>query len=135
MARIIRQTDANECRRCSTFCDRVIAPAGCVAQSCPYLYSYDEPLSGRRFMGCMQRVFATEIDVELFRAAERTRAGFGTVRLAGYPLARCSFEVERAHEGAGPDHPDRRCVNPRFLDWPDAGRDGIRAFDLRDRCA
>jgi hypothetical protein len=132
MARIVRQTDANECRRCSTFCDRVIAPAACVAQSCPFLYSYDEPLSGRRFMGCMQRVFATEIDVELFHEAERTRPGFGTVRLAGHPLARCSFEVERAHESGGPDH---RCVNPRFLDWPDAGRDGIRAFDLRDRCA
>ena len=85
MARIVRQTDANECRRCSTFCDRVIAPAACVAQACPFLYSYDEPLSGRRFMGCMHKVFATEIDVELFREAERTRAGFGTVRLAGYP--------------------------------------------------
>ena len=65
----------------------------------------------------------------LFREAERTRAGFGTVRLAGYPTARCSFEVEKAREGA-----DERCVNPRFFDWPDAGRDGIRAFDLRDRC-
>ena len=63
MARIVRQTDANECRRCTTFCDRVIAPAACVAQSCPFLYSYDEPLSGRRFMGCMHKVFATEIDV------------------------------------------------------------------------
>jgi len=131
MARIARQTEANECRRCSTFCDRVIAPAACVAQACPFLYSYDEPLTGRRFMGCMQKVFATEIDVELFREAERTRAGFGTVRLAGVPLARCSFEVERAREGGDPG---RRCVNPRFFDWPDAGRDAIRAFDLRDHC-
>ena len=129
MARIVRQTDVNECRRCSTFCDRVIAPAACVAQECPFLYSYDEPLSGRRFMGCMHKVFATEIDVELFEAAERTRAGFGTVRLAGYPTAHCRFEVERAREST-----EERCVNRRFHDWPDAGRDGIRAFDLRDRC-
>ena len=127
MARITRQIEANECRRCSTFCDRVIAPAACVAQDCPFLYSYDDPLSGRRFMGCVQKVFATEIDVELFRQAERTRAGFGTVRLAGVPLARCDFQVEQAREGA------RECVNPRFYDWPDAGRDAIRAFDLRDR--
>jgi hypothetical protein len=126
MARIVRQTDANECRRCSAFCDRVISPAACVAQACPFLYSYDDPLSGRRFMGCMQKVFATEIDVELFREAERTRAGFGAVRLAGVPLARCPFEVEAAREG------ERACVNPRFFDWPDAGRDAIRAFDLRD---
>ena len=122
MARIVRQTDANECRRCSTFCDRVIAPAACVAQECPFLYSYDEPLSGRRFMGCMHKVFATEIDVELFREAERTRAGFGTVRLAGYPTARCAFEAE-----------DDTCVNRRFFDWPDEAPDAVRAFDLRDR--
>ncbi len=129
MGRIVRQTEANECRRCGTFCDRVIAPAACVEQASPFLYSYDDPLSGRRFMGCMQKVFATEIDVELFREAERTRAGFGTVRLAGVPLGRCAFEVERAREGT-----DEACVNRRFADWPDAGRDGIRAFDLRDRC-
>ena len=96
MARIVRRTDANECRRCTTFCDRVIAPSACVAQACPFLYAYDEPLTGRRYMGCMQKVFATEIDVELVREAERTRAGFGTVRLAGYPTARCAFEVEQA---------------------------------------
>ncbi|HET8950327.1 MAG TPA: hypothetical protein VFN44_07445, partial [Solirubrobacteraceae bacterium] len=100
-----------------------------VARQCPFLYSYDEPLSGRRFMGCMHKVFATEIDVELFRAAERTRAGFGTVRLAAHPTAHCAFEVEQAREGTR-----EPCVNPRFFDWPDAGRDGIRAFDLRDRC-
>ena len=127
MGRIVRQTKANECRRCSTFCDRVIAPSACVAQACPFLYSYDDPLSGRRFMGCMQKVFATEIDVELFRQAERTRNGFGTVRLAGYPLARCPFEVEQAREGG-----EEPCVNPSFFDWPDGGRDAIRAFDLRD---
>ena len=127
MGRIVRQTQANECRRCSTFCDRAIAPAACVEQDCPFLYSYDDPLSGRRFMGCVQKVFATEIDVELFNAAERTRAGFGTVRLAGYPLARCRFEVEQAREGISAP-----CVNPRFFDWPDVGRDAIRAFDLRD---
>jgi hypothetical protein len=130
MARIVRQTEANECRRCSTFCDRVIAPAACIAQECAFLYSYDDPLSGRRFMGCMQKVFATEIDVELFREAERTRAGFGTVRLAGVPLACCPFEVERARES---HDPDGRCVNPRFFDWPDAAPDAIRAFDLRDQ--
>ena len=35
--------------------------------------------------------------------------------------------LARAAEGA------RECVNPRFYDWPDSGRDAIRAFDLRDR--
>ena len=131
MAHIVRRTEANECRRCSTFCDRVIEPTACVSGGCSYLYTYDEPLSGRRFMGCMQKVFATEIDVEMFRAAERTRAGFGAVRLANPPLARCQFSVERAHEGGGASE----CVNRRFFDWPEDARDGIRAFDLRDHCA
>jgi hypothetical protein len=132
MARIVRRTEANECRRCATFCDRVIAPATCVADRCPYLYSYDDPLTGRRYMGCMQKVFATEIDVELFRQAERTRTGFGTVRLANAPLRRCRFSVEQAFRGEG--LAAYRCVNRRFFDWPEESADAIRAFDLRDRC-
>jgi hypothetical protein len=132
MARIVRRTEANECRRCSTFCDRVIAPASCVADECPYLYTYDDPLTGRRYMGCVQKVFATEIDVELFHQAERTRAGFGSVRLAKPPLRRCRFTVEQAFDGHGLQA--YQCVNKRFFDWPDEAPDAIRAFDLRDRC-
>jgi hypothetical protein len=132
MARIVRRTEVNECRQCSTFCDRVIAPATCVADECPNLYVYDDQLTGRRYMGCLQQVFATEIDVEMFKAAERTRAGFGTVRLANAPLRRCRFTVEQAYEGRG--LAAYRCVNKRFYDWPDQAADAIRAFDLRDRC-
>jgi hypothetical protein len=133
MARIVRRTEVNECRQCSTYCDRVIAPASCLADDCPNLYSYDDPLTGRRYMGCLQQVFATEIDVELFREAERTRAGFGTVRLANAPLRRCRFTVEQAYDGHG--LAAYRCVNKRFYDWPDEAPDAVRAFDLRDRCA
>ena len=128
MARMARRTEVSECRRCGTFCDRVIRPATCVAAGCPALYQYDDPLSGRRYMGCVHKVFATEIDVELFREAERTRGGFGAVKLAGAPLRRCEFQVERAFEPA-----PQPCVNRRFFDWPDDGADAVRAFDLRDR--
>jgi hypothetical protein len=129
--RTVRRAEANECRRCAAFCDRVIAPATCVAAECPNLYAYDDPLSGRRYMGCVQGVFATEIDVELFAEAERGRPGFGTVRMAREPLARCGFSVEQAYESDG--GPDFRCVNRRFFDWPDQASDAIRAFDLRSR--
>ena len=132
MARIIRRTEINECRRCATFCDRVIAPARCVADSCPNLYSYDDPLSGRRYMGCLHKVFATEIDVALFEEAERTRTGYGAVKLAGAPLRRCAFQVEQAFDWKALND---TCVNRRFFDWPDAGSDAIRAFDLRDGLA
>jgi hypothetical protein len=133
MARIVRRTEINECRQCSTFCDRVIAPASCLADDCPNLYVYDDPLTGRRYMGCLQQVFASEIDVELFREAERSRPGFGTVRLANAPLRRCRFTVEQAYDGRGLEA--YRCVNKRFYDWPDEAPDAIRAFDLRNRCA
>ena len=129
--RTVRRADANECRRCASYCDRVIAPATCVATECPNLYAYDDPLSGRRYMGCVQGVFSTEIDVELFAEAERTRPGFGSVRLAREPLARCGFTVEQAFESDGGE--GFRCVNRRFFDWPDAAPGAIRAFDLRDR--
>jgi hypothetical protein len=131
MARAVRRTEANECRRCAAFCDRVIAPATCVEADCPNLYAYDDPISRHRYMGCLQQVFTSEIDVDLFREAERTRPGFGTVRLAREPLARCAFSVEQAFvsDGSG----DFACVNRRFFDWPDQAPDAIRAFDLRDR--
>jgi hypothetical protein len=131
MARAIRRTELNECRQCSTFCDRVIRPATCVASGCPALYQYDDPFSGRRFMGCVHKVFATEIDVELFRAAERTRQGFGAVKVAGAPLRRCAFQIEQAFDWREAGD----CVNRRFFDWPDAGSDAVRAFDLRARLA
>jgi hypothetical protein len=126
MGRTARRTEATECRRCSAFCDRVIAPAACVAAACPHLYSYDDALTGRRYMGCLQKVFATEIDVVLFEEAERTRPGFGSVKLAREPLRRCTFSVEQAFHGAS------GCVNRRFHDYPDSSPDALRAFDLRD---
>ena len=132
MARAIRRTKVNECRQCSTFCDRVIRPSSCVAAECPSLYQYDDPFSGRRFMGCLHKVFATEIDVAMFEAAERTHAGFGAVKLAGAPRARCDFGVEQAFDER---EAGDACVNRRFFDWPDNGADAVRAFDLRERLA
>ena len=129
MGRTVRRAEATECRQCLTYCDRVIAPATCVAQRCPALYLYDDPLSGRRYMGCTHEVFATEIDVALFEEAERAR-GYGTIKLAREPLARCAFSVERAHER--PKGEEFHCVNRRFADFPDSAPDSVRAFDLRD---
>jgi hypothetical protein len=131
MARTTRQTQANECRKCDTFCDRVIKPSSCVASGCSALYEYDDPLSGRRFMGCLHKVFSVEIDVELFAEAERTRAGFGAVKLAAAPREQCRFQIEQAFTAYGEN---KRCVNRRFFDWPDTAPDAVKAFDLRDHC-
>jgi hypothetical protein len=125
MGRTARRTEACECRQCLTYCDRVIAPATCVAAQCPSLYAYDDPLSGNRYMGCAHSVFASEIDVALFEEAERGR-GYGVLKLAREPRTCCAFTVEKAHE-----NPEFRCSNRRFADFPDTARGGVRAFDLR----
>ena len=129
MARTQRSTQETECRRCATYCDRVIDPASCVEQACPALYSYDDPLLGRRFMGCLEKVFAVEIDVELFAELQAGRSGYGAVKVARPPLRRCQFRVEQAFRTV------HDCSNRRFFDVPDAAHDAVRAFDLRDRCA
>jgi hypothetical protein len=116
-----------ECRQCCSFCDRVLLPSGCLESGCPYLYLYDDEKSGRRFMGCLNKVFKVEIDIELFREAERTRHGFGGVKLTGAPIERCRTSVERAYHGLG-DAFD--CINPRFFDDP--GPEPAAEFDLRD---
>ena len=132
MARTTRRTQGNECRECATFCERVIRPATCVAAECAFLYQYDDPLAGKRYLGCLQKVFDAEIDVEMFQEAERSRAGYGAVTLARAPLRRGAFEVEQAYDR----RPEGRgCVNRRFFDAPDAGPDALRAFDLRDGLA
>src|SRR3954451_21679366 len=97
MARVARQKQVNECRQCSTFCDRVIKPSSCVAANCPALYQYDDPVSGRRYMGCLHKVLDTEIDIALFEEAERLLAGYAVVKLDGAPRERCAFSIERAY--------------------------------------
>jgi hypothetical protein len=129
MGRTVRRADAAECRQCLTYCDRVIAPATCVEAGCPSLYTYDDPLSGNRYMGCTHGVFATEVDVAMFEEAERGR-GFGSLKLAREPLARCAFTVEKAHER--PRGEEFHCINRRFADFPDTAPGAVRAFDLRD---
>ena len=119
--------ESAECRQCCAFCDRVLLPSGCLESGCPYLYLYDDERTGSRFMGCLNKVFKVEIDVALFREAERTRHGFGGVKLTGPPTAHCRTSVERAYHGCG-DAFD--CVNPRFFEAPDDA--SAASFDLRN---
>ena len=127
MAYAAQPVRTSECRECCAFCDRVLLPSGCIESGCRYLYLYDDEKSGRRFMGCLNKVFKVEIDVELFHEAERTRHGFGGVKLTGAPTPQCRTSVERAYHGCGDAF---ECVNPEFFVDPDAGPPAD--FDLRD---
>ena len=103
----------------------MVEPRGCVELGCKFLYSYVDRLNGVQYVGCMQEVFAAEVEL----AAVLEKGGFGGVKMTGKALPQCQFAVERAYEGAGEAYD---CVNRRFFDCTDDGPEGLRAFDLRD---
>jgi len=108
---------ATGCRRCRVYCDWVIEPVGCLG--CSRLYAYDGT-DGRRWAGCIERVFEAEIDLDLLERARDEHGRFGALRCARAPLPVCRAGVEQAY-------PQRRpaigCVNPEF-----AERAGSRPF-------
>jgi len=119
-----RRGGVASCRKCPVYCERVVQPAGCFEAGCPMLYSYDE--DGRRYFGCMQRVFDVEVDMRRFRDLERTRSGFGGLLLAREPLPVCRVGLEQSH----PDRADGPCRDPEFLfTVPRRGPDGERVVD------
>ena len=129
MAVLAKTTQQTECRQCCAFCDKTIEPRGCIEMGCPFLYTYQDDTSGRSYMGCLQKVFGVEIDVDMFHKAERTRQGYGGVKAVREPLPMCPFSVERSYEGTGAAFD---CVNPRFFDATESDPGGYRAFDLRE---
>src|SRR3954471_3189714 len=123
-----RKSTAGECRECRSFCDKLVNPAGCLEMGCKYLYTYEDVRTGGRYMGCMNKVFGAEINFALFLLAERTREGFGGIKMTGEPLPHCQFSVERAYEGDGPAY---ECVTRGFVAPADEHREPIRASALR----
>ena len=95
----LRPQDEVECRRCEVHCDKVVYPGSCVERACAFVYAYEA--FGHTYMGCMQRVFDVEIDLDLLRAAERRRDGFGAVVARRAPLPMCHAEVESCYEQRG----------------------------------
>ena len=119
----LRPQDELECRRCEVHCDKVVYPSACVERSCPFLYAFEE--FGHTYIGCMQRVYGVEIDLEMLRAAERRREGFGAVRTTRAPLPMCRVEVEECY---GPERSgELGCVNPEFHELP-VGRPTFKVF-------
>jgi len=114
--------DEVACRRCGVHCDKVVYPAACIDRACPFLYAFSE--HGHTYVGCMQKVYGVEIDLDLLRAAEAKRAGFGAVRSVRKPLPMCRVEVEGCYE----HRTDRvGCVNPEFFELP-RERPSFRVF-------
>jgi hypothetical protein len=108
------QTRAMECRRCRVYCDWVVEPTACVERECVNLYAV-EGLDGRRYVGCLMRVFGPEIDADELDRARARRQGFGGLRCLREPLPICAAGVETAY-------PQREtplgCLNPEFAEPP-----------------
>lgn len=109
----LRPQDAVDCRGCEVHCDKVVYPSACLDRSCPFVYAYEE--HGRIFIGCMQKVYEAEIDLDMLRMAERQRDGFGVVRAVRVPLPMCRSEIEPCYEHRGGE---LGCVNPEFKELP-----------------
>ena len=118
----LRPQDEVECRRCDVHCDKVVYPGACLERGCPFVYAYEE--FGHTYMGCMQKVFQVEIDLDLLKAAERRRIGFGAVKAKGKPLPMCKVEVESCYESRTDE---LGCRNPEFFELP-VGEPTFRVF-------
>ncbi len=110
---LLVQTKSGECRRCRHFCDKLIEPIRCHEMECRYLYAYTDEINGRTYTGCLHKVFKVEIDRELMLEMERSRYGFGGIKVAEAPLPHCPFEVDVTFMGEGEDF---ECGNMPFFD-------------------
>ena len=118
----LRPQDEVECRLCEVHCDKVVYPSACMERSCPFVYAYEE--HGHTFMGCMQKIYEVEIDVDMVRAAERRPEGFGAVRATKRPLPMCHSAIDPCFEHRADE---LGCVNPEFNELP-AGSPTFRVF-------
>lgn len=105
--------DEVECRRCEVHCDKVVYPGACVATACPFVYAYEA--WGHTYIGCMQKVYEVEIDLDLLREAERRHPGFGGIKARRAPLPMCSVEVSACYEHRADE---LGCRNPEFFEVP-----------------
>ena len=103
-------------------CDKVVYPGACIERACPFVYAYEA--WGHTYVGCMQKVYDVEIDLDLLRAAEAERDGFGAVRARRAPLPMCKVEVVALLR----DRDDELgCRNPEFHELP-RERPSFRVF-------
>ena len=118
----LRPQDETECRRCDVHCEKVVYPGACLERACPFVYAYEA--WGHTYIGCMQKVYDVEIDLDLLREAENRRAGFGAIRAKRLPLPMCKAEVEQTYAARSEE---LGCVNPEFSELP-VGQPTFRVF-------
>lgn len=120
----LRVQDEVECRHCEVHCEKVVYPGACLRMACPFVYAYDA--WGRTYMGCLQKVFDVEIDLDLLTELEARPQGFGAVKAARAPLPICHSEISSCYDHRSDD---LGCRNPEFNEVPLASP-SFRVFAL-----
>lgn len=115
MSAMAERSETVSCRRCRTYCDWVVDPAGCVAAACPRLYAHTAR-DGTRWVGCLEGVLPGELAHTALLEAT-ARGGFGPLRCARRPLPICRSAVQRTFADR---IPEIGCVNPEFPERPGA---------------
>ena len=111
----LRPQDELECRRCEVHCNRVVS-----AEAMPEGASSSTPTRrGHTYMGCVQKVFEVEIDVDLLGELEGRRGGFGAVKARRTPLPICRSEISACYEHRTDE---LGCRNPSSTRYRASGR-------------
>jgi len=109
----LRVQDEVACTHCAVHCEKVVYPGACIRMACPFVYAYEA--WGHTYMGCLQKVFDVEIDLQLLESAEATVSGFGAVRALRAPLPMCEVEVAETYASR---EDELGCRNPEFHELP-----------------
>ena len=103
---------------------RSSTPARACARACPFVYSYEA--WGHTYVGCMQKVYDVEIDLDMLRAAEAHSAGLRCDPRR--PAAAADVPGRDRADLREPGRPRSRLRQPGVL-----GASGRRADVPRDR--
>ena len=109
----LRIQDEVACRHCDVHCEKVVYPGACLRMACPFVYAYEA--WGHTYVGCMQKIYDVEIDLDLLEQAESGRGGFGAVRARRAPLPMCEVEVVGTYPHR---EDDLGCRIPEFHELP-----------------
>ena len=115
--------DEMECRRCDVHCDKVVYPGACLARAARS--STRTRRGATPTSAACRRSTSVEIDLDMLRAAEQRKAGFGAIRAVRRPLPMCKAEIEHTYESRTDD--ELGCVNPEFGELP-VGEPTFRVF-------
>ena len=108
----LRVQDEVACTHCAVHCEKVVYPGACILMACPFVYAYE---AWAHHMGCLQKVFDVEIDLQLLESAEATVSGFGAVRALRAPLPMCEVDVVETYASR---EDELGMSNPEFHELP-----------------